>query len=117
MANFKVVRKSDGKVLLSVNGETITLNNINGKSLNLTEGMYAGGNISASSFTDRTPFYEGDAIADVLKIKGDNGEIDHSTLPDFTRVQIDGEEGRDIGAMVSILTVAVQELVKIVNAQ
>ncbi len=105
--------------------------------------LYAGGNVSAQSFTDRTPFYEGDALEEIKKIKGVNGEIDHSTLPDFVRVTIkkykkienksEGmdkmplnsteseeskvtveeveEEGRDIGAMVSVLTVGMQQLI------
>lgn len=105
--------------------------------------LYAGGNISAASFTDRTPFYEGDALEEIKKIKGVNGELDHSTLPDFVRVKIKKykkienkskgidkmslnsaeseetkviveeveEEGRDIGAMVSVLTVGMQQLI------
>ena len=43
-------------------------------------------------------------------------EIDHSTLPAFARVALERgagkqpEEGRDLGAMISMLTVAVQQL-------
>ena len=82
-----------------------------------------GQNVSASSFTDRTPFFEGDALSEIIKIKGKNGQIDHETLPDFVRKKIKDkkinnddreivieETGRDIGAMVSMLTVAVQQL-------
>lgn len=109
--------------------------------------LYATGNVSALSFTDRTPFYEGDALAEISAISGDgNGGIDHSTLPEFARVRLNNgnkiantesepqgqmrmsmmsltpeetvesttneeiEEGRDIGAMVTMLTVAVQQL-------
>jgi len=43
------------------------------------------GGISALSITDRTPFYEGDALKEIKNIKGKNGEIDHSTLPDFVK--------------------------------
>jgi hypothetical protein len=43
------------------------------------------GNCSALSFTDRTPFYEGDAIAEIANIKGKDGGIDHASLPLFAR--------------------------------
>lgn len=85
-------------------------------------------NCSAASFTDRTPFYEGDALTELSKIKTKktkNGEnlIDHSTLPDFTRktkrvkrhdkekgyIEYD-EECRDLGATISMLVVAVNQL-------
>ena len=95
---------------------------------------YFVGDVSALTFTDRTPFFEGDAITEIKKIKGKDGEIDHSTLPMFVRKkktmlklkekkEIDPDkehvdefepaeeiELRDIGAMVSVLTVAVQQL-------
>ncbi|MFA6097547.1 MAG: hypothetical protein WC788_08060 [Candidatus Paceibacterota bacterium] len=70
--------------------------------------------VSALTFTDRTPFYEGDALSEIMKIKGKNGEIDHSTLPEFARKEEkkDGEtvQLRDIGAMLSMQTVAIQQL-------
>ena len=100
--------------------------------------MYTAKNMSALSFTDRTPWYEGDGIADLKKIKGKDGQIDHDTLPDFAKKIIDGkpnqvnrgkkagadgieyeeveivgknqEVGRDLGAMISILTKAVIQL-------
>jgi len=81
--------------------------------------IYAEDNVSALSFTDRTPFYEGDALTEIAQIKGKEGKIDHATLPAFARVtetvtDLSGvarvEERRDIGAMVSMLTVAVQQL-------
>lgn len=74
------------------------------------------GNVSALSFTDRTIGYQGNALDDVKKIKNDKkGNIDHATLPSVARKPIkdgDGREsdGRDLGAMVSLLTKAVQEL-------
>ena len=40
---------------------------------------------SALSFTDRTPHFEGDAVAELTAIKSVDGEIDHSTLPAFAR--------------------------------
>ncbi|MHB1316180.1 MAG: hypothetical protein ACYCX2_12015 [Christensenellales bacterium] len=89
------------------------------------------GNVSADSFTDRTPHYEGDALSEIMRISGIDGQIDHGTLPEFARKKIinkilksekivDGkniqtveeleEDGRDLGAMVSMLTVAMQQL-------
>ena len=85
-------------------------------------GIYVQGTCSALVFTDRTPAYEGDsALEEIKKIKNKDGKIDHSTLPSFARKTIikedkDGkgnpveEEGRDLGAMISILVKAVQEL-------
>jgi len=88
--------------------------------------LYLNGNVSASSFTDRTPFFEGDALSQIKKIKGNgNGEIDHTTLPEFTQKKVEHkhtdkktkkeviesvETGRDLGAMISMLTVAVQQI-------
>ncbi len=86
--------------------------------------LYVTSNCSALSFTDRTPHYEGDALAELRQVRGKTRtvrgkqikEIDHATLPAFARVTLQRgadkqpEEGRDLGAMVSILTVAVQQL-------
>jgi hypothetical protein len=98
--------------------------------------IYTVGNCSALSFTDRTPFYDGDALKEIKAIKGTTkGEIDHATLPSFARktktityrksstrdvekgteeveYETKTEEVRDLGAMVSILTKAVQQLTK-----
>ena len=109
--------------------------------LTVSGGLYVGGNVSGLSFTDRTPFYKGDAITELMQIKSDQkGDTDHNTLPLFARKQLnvekqigvkkvkrftrDGyeledvpimepaiEEGRDLGAMISILTVGVQQIV------
>jgi hypothetical protein len=105
--------------------------------------IYVTDNCSALSFTDRTPAYDGDALDDIAKIKADaHGDIDHSTLPAIARKKIkhfestyetqtvDGkeqqvctsnveveEDGRDLGAMVSVLTVAVQQLTERNNTQ
>ena len=87
-----------------------------------TGNTYIAQNCSALTFTDRTPFYEGDALTEIKKIKGKSNskykgvkEIDHSTLPSFVRrqhVEPDKSvtEERDLGAMISVLTVAVQQL-------
>lgn len=97
--------------------------------------LVIGNNCSALTFTDRTPYYNGDAISEIKKISGINGLIDHNSLPSFvqvhqkrdvyqesiktvkgekiiTKVKI-GEEitkERDLGAMISVLTKAVQQL-------
>jgi hypothetical protein len=74
---------------------------------------YVAGECSALSFNDRTPFYEGDALAEIEAIRGKDGKIDHATLPDFAKVEkVGGEKERDLGAMISILTVAVQQLLE-----
>jgi hypothetical protein len=49
--------------------------------------VYGSGNASFESYTDRTPFFEGDALSEIAKISGKDGEIDHSTLPAFAHVQ------------------------------
>jgi len=90
------------------------------------DNLYVVGNCSALTFTDRTSFYKGDALAEIKNIKAKGNKIDHSSLPDFVRKSIKLEEladpndpnsvvetieeGRDLGAMVSMLTVAVQQL-------
>jgi len=92
-------------------------------------GIYVTGNMSALSITDRTKHYSGNALSELSKIKDDGkGGIDHATLPNFARVKVKRkemvkekgknmatmveieEDGRDLGAMVSMLTVAVQQL-------
>jgi hypothetical protein len=45
--------------------------------------VYVTGHMSVGSFKDRTQFYEGDALSEIAKISGKDGEIDHSTLPKF----------------------------------
>ena len=77
-----------------------------------TGGIYATGNISALSFTDRTPAFEGDALDVLSKIEADDhGNIDHSTLPDFAQsTDARGQPTRSIGAMVSVLTAGTQQL-------
>lgn len=109
----------------------------NGYSVYASGDAYFTGDVSVLSLTDRTPFYEGDAVSEIKKIKGKNGEIDHDTLPAFvkrknskpvktgkkikvsrkyTNIEIDEtcqEEcvGRDLGATISMNTVAIQQLI------
>jgi hypothetical protein len=48
--------------------------------------VYITANCSALSFTDRTPGYTGDALAEIAGIRtDDDGNIDHSSLPEFVR--------------------------------
>ena len=51
-------------------------------------------NVSAVGFIDRTPFPldDYDALADVRKIKGVGGNVDHKTLPSFVKTVIDVPE-------------------------
>jgi hypothetical protein len=95
-----------------------------GYELEVSGDIYASGDVSALTFTDRTPYFTGDALAAIKNIKGKNGEIDHSTLPSFAQKtlskkiineetkedEIIEETGRDLGAMISILTKAVQQI-------
>jgi len=66
-------------------------------------------------------YYFGNALSDIKKIRGKpDGHLDMSSLPSYARKTVSRkdnktgkivvEEGRDLGAMVSILTKAVQEL-------
>lgn len=49
--------------------------------------LYVVGDVSAATFTDRTPYYEGDALEELSKIKKlETNEIDHSSLPNFVKV-------------------------------
>lgn len=134
--NFGIARYSDVGAYL---GAPLTIYKSSGQ-VNIGDpDLYVNGNCSAESFTDRTPFFEGDALAEIAKIKGVNGEIDHDSLPEFARKKIKAEkltcktirdnegnevpemaeveeDGRDLGAMISLLTVAVQQLNKRLNA-
>ena len=81
--------------------------------------------VSALTFTDRTPYYEGDALTEIMNIKGKDGKIDHNSLPSFAKkvrmkdvyegdnkVGEEVEPLRDLGAMISIQTVAIQQLIE-----
>jgi len=98
---------------------------------------------SALSFTDRTIGYKGDALTELASVTTDkDGMIDHTTLPELARKKVKGlknktdvggnpikdkdgiittekfeEDGRDLGAMISILTVAAQQLTEITKKQ
>ncbi len=87
-----------------------------------TSNFYVTNNMSALSITDRTPHYDGDALAELRQVRGKvvhgkgTQEIDHATIPAFARVRRrdsrtnEEHDERDLGAMISMLTVAVQQL-------
>ncbi len=93
--------------------------------LNGLGAMWVKDNVSALSFTDRTPFYEGDALVEIMNIKGKNGEIDHLSLPEFAvkkevifnteTKQLEEYRERDLGAMLSVHDIAIQRLIMEVN--
>jgi hypothetical protein len=81
--------------------------------------IYADSCVNALIFTDRTPYYSGDALKELQKIKGKDGKIDHASLPDFARHintyknkkgKTVSDTGRDLGATITLLTIAVQQL-------
>jgi hypothetical protein len=80
--------------------------------------LYVDANVSALSFTDRTPAYTGDALTEIAKISHNHrGEIDHSTLPRFIQSEKRDKDGkkvveRDLGGSISMLFTAVQQLTK-----
>lgn len=49
--------------------------------------LYATGDVSALTFTDRTPIFEGDALTEIRNIRGIAGNIDHDSLPGFVKVE------------------------------
>ncbi len=79
--------------------------------------IYVVDNCSALSFTDRTPQYIGDSLSEICKISQDvDGNIDHSTLPKFIKVERKDHSGcvvteRSLGGSISILFEAIKQLV------
>jgi hypothetical protein len=92
------------------------------------------GDLTAASYADNTPFFDGNALFEIKQIKAKDGKLDHSTLPDFAKKIINKEKrtkktkngmlalvdnevetettiGRDLGASISINTVAIQQLI------
>ena len=84
-----------------------------GYELTVNNDIYAVGDVSALTFTDRTPSFQGDALVELSKIKSkNNGEIDHDSLPNFMKTYgKDGTmRGRNIGNTVSMLLEAIKQL-------
>ena len=101
-----------GETVLSVRNWTTDLVTVKGNG-----DAYFVADVSALTFTDRTPYFEGDALAEIKNIKGKNGEIDHATLPEFARRKLKNDndeeiDGRDLGAMISILVKSNQQLLE-----
>ena len=102
--------------------DNIYFNSDSGTGTNYNYGsFYISYDCSALTFTDRTPFYDGDALTEIKNIKGKNGKIDHASLPTFAKRNIRFKEekgktkkvpGRDLGAMISILTVGMQQVIE-----
>jgi hypothetical protein len=102
--------------------------NVSCDTFNASANVYVTGNMSALTITDRTPFYDGDAVAELRQVRGvaqyakggaplaGESELDHESLPTFARKRVynhvtkEERDERDIGAMVSILTTAVQQI-------
>ena len=80
--------------------------------------LYADGNVSALTFTDRTESFEGDAVKAICGITSKDGLIDHASMPEFMRSTIRLKEkglddvietGRDLGATISVLLEAIKQ--------
>jgi hypothetical protein len=79
--------------------------------LDIVGSVYVSSDVSALTFTDRTPGYTGNALEAISTIKTDEkGNIDHASLPDFVKVKRGDQDERSLGAMITLLTKAVQEL-------
>ena len=77
---------TSGKLIVqSLNSEDIAITSAN--DVIVTGDAWFNGDVSALTFTDRTPFYDGDALKEIKEIKGKDGEIDHATLPEFVQVK------------------------------
>jgi len=72
----------DGNLLLNLQRNSSTM-----MSVDRTGIGYFAGALTAASYADNTPYFEGDALTEILKIKGKDGEIDHKSLPDFAYVE------------------------------
>ena len=105
-----IIRAANKSILFSVDDGTTKHASLSGAG-----DLWVAANMSALTITDRTKGYEGDALSELARVKAKNDEIDHDTLPAFARYErVDDngeiEVGRDLGAMISMLTVAVQQL-------
>src|SRR3989304_5237419 len=56
--------------------------------LNTNGDFYSAGDVSALTFTDRTPVFDGDAISAINAIKSIDGELDHNSLHPFLQKTI-----------------------------
>jgi hypothetical protein len=82
--------------------------------LTVNNDIYAVGNVSALTFTDRTPFPKdlAEAYAAVRSIEGKDGQVDHEKLHPSIRA----EGGRDLSALVSAQAAVIADLVSRIEA-
>jgi len=109
-----MVLNGSGQLLIN------TTSAIGTEKLRVNGAGYFDGTLTADSYTDHTPYYDGDALAEIMKIKGKDGEIDHESLPEFLRTKKivyknnqfveEFTNERNIGNNVSMLNVAVMQL-------
>lgn len=87
LSNNIIIADGEGNQRINVddNGNVGIGTTSPGYKLEVLGDIYASGDVSALTFTDRTPWFSGDALAAIKNIKGVNGEIDHSSLPEFAQ--------------------------------
>jgi len=108
-------------------GAGVYFNEDGGLAMSISSGkdVWIADNCSAASFTDRTPYYDGEsALSDIKQITGKKNlagkmGVDHDTLPEFIRKEVKHKDGdgnefiqaeRDLGNTISLLIEAVKEL-------
>lgn len=111
----------------SASGDGVYLSYVSGAthySINAFGNAYFGLDVSAASFTDRTPAWTGtseEALDQLTRMSSSGGQIDHTTLPAFTRRKVKDPktgadiEGRDLGATITMLVESVKELKRKLN--
>lgn len=93
-----IILNPNGDVILAGASANATNGNVGigtttpGYELEVSGDGYFSGDVSALTFTDRTPYFEGDALAAIKSISGKDGQIDHSTLPEFARRSLQRKE-------------------------
>ena len=82
---------------------------------------YISGSLSAETIIDRTPYYDGNALEELSRVKGDgNGGIDHSTLPKFAQIRINQEVDKPKSGTSEAMGTVVNETLgekRVVNTQ
>jgi hypothetical protein len=80
-----------------------------GYELTVNNDIYAVGDVSALTFTDRTPFPKdlAEAYEAVQSIRGKDGQVDHDRL----HASIKAEGGRNLSALVSAQSAVISDLV------
>ena len=82
---------------------------------------YIDGSLSAETIIDRTPYYDGNALEELSRVKDDgNGGIDHSTLPKFAQIRINQEVSKPKSGTSEVMGMVVNETLgekRVVNTQ